>query len=62
MSETDTPHTQAVRDTWLSQLRYELNVGVLTETQNVIDYRNALEAISDDDNYHDVNWPEYPSA
>lgn len=62
MSETDTPHTQAVRDTWLNMLSTELKNGTLTESQSVVDYRNTLEAISYDDNYEDINWPEYPSA
>lgn len=62
MSEADTPHTKAVKDTWLARLSGDLRNNALTESQSVINYRNTLEAISDDANYEDINWPEYPSA
>jgi hypothetical protein len=51
-----------VKNTWLTKLKFDLEFGALTETQSVIDYRNTLEAISDDADYEDINWPEYPSA
>lgn len=54
--------TLPVKNTWLDKLKSDLESGVLTETQPVIDYRNTLEAISDDADYEDINWPEYPSA
>ena len=54
--------TLPVKNTWLAKLKFDLESGALTETQSVIDYRNTLEAISDDADYEDINWPEYPSA
>lgn len=54
--------TFAVKNTWLAKLKFDLESGALIETQSVIDYRNTLEAISDDADYEDINWPEYPSA
>lgn len=54
--------TLPVKNTWLDKLKFDLKSGALIETQSVIDYRNTLEAISDDADYEDINWPEYPSA
>lgn len=51
-----------VKRTWLDKLNADLSNGTLTETQEVIDYRTALNAVDTSLGRDDVVWPVYPNA
>lgn len=54
--------SEVVRTTWHAKLDADLLSGALSETQEVIDYRNALDAIDTSLARDDIDWPDYPNA
>lgn len=51
-----------VQTTWQAKLAADLESGALTETQEVIDYRNALDAIDTSLARDAIDWPDYPNG
>lgn len=54
--------SEAVRNTWYARLDADLESGALSETQEVVDYRAALDAIDVNLARDDIDWPDYPNA
>ena len=54
--------SENVRTTWYAKLAADLEAGELTETQEVIDYRNTLDAIDTSLARDAIDWPDYPNG